>query len=173
MQNDKLTFLCRACKKVHEFNALNMEEDQGYLISGVGWEIEWSDFMMEVPDLNERHWERSSTIPVVGSYRSVLVSHPFNMTVGDTIWSLFQPALSSFNGWDEHPEEINNSAMVKFCFVSILSRNEEKAWIVIRIEDVLLLKEADTRLKSREIPGTSKEFDSYNNSYIFANEEWL
>lgn len=111
MQNDKLSFLCPACKKVHEFNALNMEEDQGFLISGVGW--------------------------------------------------------------DEHPEEINNSAMVKFCFVSILSRNEEKAWIVIRIEDVLLLKEADTRLKSREIPETSKEFDLYNSSYIFGNEEWL
>lgn len=50
-----------------------------------------------------------------------------------------QGYLISGVGWDEHPEEINNSAMAKFCFVSILSRNEEKAWIVIRIEDVLLL----------------------------------
>ncbi|MFC7677400.1 hypothetical protein [Paenibacillus sp. GCM10028914] len=173
MQNNKLSFLCPACKKVHEFHAMNMKEDKDISISGVDWGVEWSDFMIEVPNLNERHWERSSTMPVVGSYRSVLVSHPFNLAIGDEIWTLFQPALSLFNGWDEHPEEINNSAMVKFCFKSIISRNEKEAWIVIRIEDVLLLKEADIRLKSRESPGIMKNFDLYDSSHIFTYEEWL
>ncbi|MDQ0496809.1 hypothetical protein [Paenibacillus brasilensis] len=173
MQNNKLAFKRPACKKVHELNALNMNEDKSIRISGVDWGIEWSEFMMEVPNLNERHWKRSSIIPKVGSYRSILVSHPFNMSIGDKIWTLFQPALSLFNGWDDHPEEINNSAMVKFCFESIISQNEKEAWIVIRIEDVLLLKEADIRLQLRESPGIMNNFDCYNSTHIFTYEEWL
>lgn len=173
MQNNRLAFKCPACKKVHEFNTLNMKQDSGIGISGVDWGIEWSDFMMEVPNLNERHWKRSSSIPEVGSYRSVLVSHPFNLSIGDKIWTLFQPALSLFNGWDDHPEEINNSAMIKFCFESIISHNEKEAWIVIRIEDVILLKEADIRLQLRESPGIMRNFDLYNSTHIFTYEEWL
>lgn len=97
--------------------------------------MEWSDFdsIEEVPDINEKHWVRSDCIPRAGTTRIVRACFPFNFETGDTFCVLFMPALSFFNGWDEYPEEIAQSAVVHCKFDRVISYNEKYAWIIIHI----------------------------------------
>ncbi|QHW34682.1 hypothetical protein GZH47_30395 [Paenibacillus rhizovicinus] len=173
MKNQLLAFKCPACKSIHDFDAGELKEVSGVEIQGVDWQIQWSDFGEEVPDLNERIWARSSVIPEAGTYRTVMVTHPFHLSVGERIWTLFQPPLSFFNGWDDYPEEINDSAMVNICFERILAQDEKAAWIVVQIENVVLVSEADQVLQRQESDATTANFDVFSHTQLYESAEWL
>ena len=170
MEKEKLAFKCRACKQVAEKIEL---ESRGSDIVAYEDMMDWPDFSQSVPDLDEQIWQRTITTPSKGEMKKVQVYFPFHMSVGETFWTLFRPALSSFNGWEDHPDEIDSSALVKCRFESILSKNEEKAWITIGIEEVLLLAEICDKLPEKEGAGYLDGFKMFGEkSSLVAYGEW-
>ncbi|MEQ6353425.1 hypothetical protein ABNX05_02215 [Lysinibacillus sp. M3] len=142
----------------------------------VGFEagIEWSDFQASnLPSLDEKIWARSNNPPLKGDRRIVMVRYPFQMTVGESFWMLFMPALSYFNGWKEHPSEINSSAFVNCSFEQILSRNDECPWIEIRILNVVLLKEACDIWSDSNGSSHLDSFQMFRDIYVLHYNEWI
>lgn len=171
MYVNSIAFPCLACNEIPEKIKLNKNN---FEIVGFEAGIEWSDFQANnLPSLDEKIWARSSNPPLKGSRRIVLAHYPFQMTVGENFWMLFMPSLSYFNGWEEHPSEINSSAFVQCCFEQILSRNEECAWIEIRILDVVFLKEACDVWSDSDDTGCMDSFHMFRDIYMIHFNEWL
>ncbi|MDU5145798.1 MAG: hypothetical protein E6230_26875 [Paenibacillus dendritiformis] len=170
MEKEQLAFKCRACKQVAEKNEL---DSRGFDIVAYEDMMDWSDFSQSVPGLDEQIWQRTITAPSKGEMKKVQVYFPFHMSVGETFWTLFRPALSSFNGWEEHPDEIGSSALVKCRFESILSKNEEKAWITLAIKEVLPLTEICDKLPEKEGAGYLDGFKMFGASYVMKYNEWI
>jgi hypothetical protein len=75
-------------------------------------DIAWREVGEEPTD--ESIWPRNVTCPNVGEQRWMCIAYSYiNSTVGGRVWLLYQPALSLFNGWEEHPEELEKSALVE------------------------------------------------------------
>lgn len=173
MNKEKLNFLCEVCKCPSEIDLKNIEKDI-FEIVALDEIMEWSDFSDEVPNLNTTIWERSINTPIKGEIKKVQVHFPFNMSPGEDFWTLFMPALSHFNGWDEYPEEINTSAIIKCNFERIISKNEEKAWINIKIEDVILLSEICDNFEPRkDSTGYLMSLNDFNNIDMNDLGEWI
>lgn len=170
MKKEQLAFKCRACKQVAERNEL---DSRGFDIVAYEDMMDWSDFSQSVPGLHEQIWQRTLTTPSKGEMKKVQVYFPFHMSVGETFWTLFRPALSSFNGWEEHPDEIDSSALIKCRFESILSKNEEKAWITLDIEEVLLLTEICDQLPEKESAGYLDGFKMFAETYVMKYKDWI
>lgn len=130
-----MKFTCSACGCTVQLNK-NLED--GFPIHAYDNILEWSDFGDVVPALEDKIWVRSDTKPLQNEIRIVKVHFPFNFELGEQFWVLFEPALSFFNGWDEHPNEINQSSIVNCRFDSIISTNETSAWIRVKVLDVML-----------------------------------
>ena len=139
---EKLYFPCKACGKPIE---LNKDPEPGFSIIAYDEMLEWSDFTKDVPPLNENIWCRSEALPKKGEKRIVKAHFPFHFQTGEVFWTLFQPAQSFFNGWDEHPEELDKSGIVSCRFESILEKSEECAWIEVTVTEVIALKDISSR----------------------------
>lgn len=64
--------------------------------------------------IKEQVWPRNKTCPSEGEKRWIFNARSYiNATFGERVWLLYQPALSFFNGWEEHPEELDGSALVE------------------------------------------------------------
>ena len=94
---------------------------------------------------NSGNRERLSVLPVVGQTYTVKVWHPFSTSTGERFWIMFRPALSALNGWDEHPLEMAQSAIVQCRLVSILERTSDSAWLGIKVVDLVRLPEISRR----------------------------
>lgn len=145
---NRLSLKCRACE----------HDDQptqrvllGFALIAYDDMLEWSDFVKDAPPANERCWVRSDTQPCVGEHRIVNAQCPFNFKIGDRFWVLYRPALSSLNGWEDSPNEIELSALVKVRFVRTLSHGDYNAWVKVRVEDVLPLGQICDRFPARVI----------------------
>lgn len=171
MNDNSIAFPCRACNKIPEKIKLNKNN---FEIVGFEMGIEWSDFQASnLPSFDKKIWTRSNNPPLKGDRRIVMVRYPFQMTVGESFWMLFMPALSYFNGWEEHPSEINSSAFVHCSFEQILSRNEECAWIEIRILNVVLVKEASDIWFESVGSGHLDSFQIFRDIHVFHYNEWI
>ena len=171
MNDNGIAFPCSACNKIPDKLKLIKND---FEVVGFEAGIEWSDFQSSnLPSLDEKIWARSSNPPLKGSRRIVMVCYPFQMTVGESFWMLFMPALSYFNGWEEHPSEINSSAFVNCSFEQILSKNDECAWIEIRILDVVLLKETCDIWFDSNGSGHLDSFLMFRDIYVLHYNEWI
>ena len=162
---DMLQLKCRICGQPAEISRFFPESYRGIAFDF----MEWSDFIDDHPYLNEQIWPRSETPPCIGEKRIVKVSFPFCFRIGDEFNVLFQPALSFFNGWDEHPDEIESSAIVSCRFLSVLDSNENEAWIEIAILSVIMLTDLLDVCPEYPIPSVFS-FDGYN--YVFKSNCW-
>ncbi|MCE5172502.1 hypothetical protein LQV63_24820 [Paenibacillus profundus] len=170
MEFDNLTFICSACKQVPE---KNLNDKKGFEMVAYEDVMEWSNFSQDVPDLSIRNWERTSIPPIAGEMKKVQVHFPFNMSVGEKFWTLFRPALSSFNGWEEHPNEIDSSAIIKCSFESIISKNEERAWINIKIEEVIRLEMITDKFTQKDGEGYLGYFKFFGKPYMTEYNDWI
>lgn len=171
MIENRLAFACRACKKVHDI--VNVSDKKGFEIVAFGDVVEWSDFNDELPLLENNIWERSTEPPQKGVIKIVQAHFPFNFAIGEEFWTLFYPALSSLNGWDVHPEEIDSSAVIKCRFESIITKNEEKAWINVRVEEVILLSDICEKITPREGILNADHFGQFRNYNMFSYQNWI
>ncbi len=127
---------------------------------------EWWSFQGELPPLSEHIWERLDILPTVGEMRIIKVSAPFDCGIGETFRMLFQPALSHFNGWDEHPEELERSAIVECRFDKILESDLHQAWISVKVISVTMLRDICKMYPSRKVPEWNHLFHVEKEDYF-------
>lgn len=135
------------CKCCGSDEAINRKVKQGFEEIAYDGIIQWYDqsnsekYGDSLPSLDEDHFIRGLETPRKGEQRFVKVQFPFNFDVGETFQSLFMPADSFFNGWDEAPEELEQSAIVTCKVKAIADSNEYFAWISVEVLDVRMLYE--------------------------------
>lgn len=167
----KLAFNCPVCGGIED---IKTKVPKDFLITVFDEMIEWSDFINEVPPLDEKVWQRSNSIPIPGQVKKVKVSFPFNMTNGEEFWVLFEPALSFFNGWDSYPHEIDTSAVVKCKFIDVVDKDSRSAWIEIEIIEAILLPEIVSRFEGKSNSlNHLEEFFVFRRRGMFKYNEWL
>lgn len=170
MIENRLAFVCRACKKVHDI--VNVNDKKGFEIVAFKDIVEWSDFTDELPMLENEIWERSIEAPQKYQIKKIRAHFPFNFAIGEEFWTLFCPAWSSFNGWDEYPEEIDSSALVKCKFESVIIENEEKAWINVSIGEVILLSDICEKVTPRRGLINAEDFRCFRDRDIVSYQSW-
>ncbi|KQY79843.1 hypothetical protein ASD24_18010 [Paenibacillus sp. Root52] len=170
MKPEVIALRCPSCKDVSE---PLIRENAQFNIVGYEDIMEWLDEDGDVPGLDEQIWARSDSIPVKGQMRTVKVHHPFYMVLGKPFWVLYTPALSSLNGWDSHPEEIDQSAFIQCYIDQVLVEGESEAWIQIHVHEVLLLTELQGTFPPREVKESYLEsFEMFNDPYIVQYQDW-
>ncbi|MFF2889301.1 hypothetical protein [Paenibacillus sp. NPDC057967] len=143
----------------------------------VGFEndvMEWSDYENEIPPLDESRWIRSDHPPEKGQVRTVKAAHPFHMMIGEPFWMLYTPVLSSLNGWDSHPEEIEQSSFVHCSIERVLERNDTKAWLRVKVLEVGMIKDYNQCFPVRDgSSGYLDDFEMFGEPYLFNYRNWL
>lgn len=167
-----IAFQCSVCNRIYE---KAKKEHKDFEITGLDNVMKWSDFLPEdnLPSLDNELWVWSDKAPEVGEERVVLAHSHFHMTVGESFWILYTPVLSSLNGWDSHPEEIENSAFVKCRLERILVRNEKIGWVSIIIEEVLPLQDHCLQIPPKDGTGYTDQLVFYGDPSIFQWNEWF
>lgn len=165
-------FKCRACGggSKNEFRDIN-----DFSISAYDDVVQWSNCTDEIPHINENNWwELSDITPKPEEYRVVCVSHPFNESLHGVFWTLFMPSLSSMNGWEDFPEEIDSSAFVQCKLEKILTYGEEKAWLQVKVTRTIMLSEVTDVLpevvESLPIVENTYKFDYFDRENL---RDWL
>ncbi|WP_277375746.1 hypothetical protein [Paenibacillus polymyxa] len=170
MSEETIAFKCGACKQIPDKPLL---ENKDFEIVAIEDAMDWADFKHHTPDLNNEIWERALIPPVKGDSKKIQVYFPFHMTVGETFWTLFRPAYSHFNGWEEQPDEINFSAFIKCRFEDIISKNEKRTWITVRVEEVLLLKNVCNEMPPRDGTGYLDSFHMFGEAQLLQYKDWI
>lgn len=169
---ENLRFKCKVCGEIVK---MQKEVQNPYSDWAYSSCVEWLGFNIEVPELSEKHWERSSETPIKGEKRIIFVQKPFDEKIGNAFWVMFEPALLFFNGWDDYPEtEIQKCAMIRCRFDRVIVSDECSAWIEISIVKVVPL--CDLYMQYDEV--TSDEpidafIGNWHTNVIFQNDNWF
>lgn len=166
----RLAFTCRVCgaKVVPSKTILD-----GFEMISYDEMVEWTDFTDNLPDLDEQIWQRSEVAPSQGEIKTVKVHSPFNFELEEQFWLLFMPASSYFNGWSEHPEEVDKSALIKCSFENILVTSEACAWIQIKILEVLPLGEISNRFPVIQCNKYLADLKAFSNVDTTDYKDWI
>lgn len=165
MENERLVFGCSCGGLVEDKAKVKLN------FFGAGYDtcVEWTDFDEDVPDLDERIWHTSYNIPKIGEVRTTRVRMPFNEVVGDEFFVLYRPV----NDWRK-AEEIDSSAIVKCRFEKILTKNDNGAWVKVKVIEVLRLNEIYDKIPVIKGEPDMSLFDSaIRESYIETFGDWI
>ncbi|MCP1225314.1 hypothetical protein [Sebaldella sp. S0638] len=168
---EKLSFLCNACNKTASPKKEVLDK---FDIIAYDSMVEWSDFTKD-DDLENKgeYWQRSMEIPVKNESKIIRVHFPFNFETGESFWLLFMPGTSFFNGWEEHPEEIDQSAIVQCRFDNILYQNENNAWIEVKISDVIPLLDVAEKFTPKQDISYLDSLKNREYTYMFEYKHWI
>ena len=167
----KLSFLCSVCGSLGLPQKIVLDR---FNIIAYDNMVEWSDFTKEDNlEIKGNFWERSMEIPIKNESRVIRVRFPFNFEIGESFWLLFMPGTSFFNGWENHPEEIDQSAIVQCCFDNILYHNENNTWIEIKILDVIPLLDIAEKFLSKRDTRYLDSLKSNEYSHMFEYKHWV
>ena len=136
--------------------------------------VEWSAMEGSVPPLNENNWWlRSEKLPEIGEKRAVFVRHPFNENGDSCFWTLYFPAASSINGWEEHPEEIDQSAFIECRLDKVITSGELSAWIQVEVVGRIMLSDAQAsvQVSNETVPITNSMYQ-FDNFELLKFEDW-
>lgn len=114
--------------------------------------LEWPEDGEQIP-LDKNYYNRLGTVPQVGEKRFVNVRYPFHQEVGEEFWTLFMPGMSYFNGWEEAPEELFQSAIVKCRMEQVVEEHIRESWVKVTILEVIPLQEVSKRFLAVENGG--------------------
>ncbi len=169
----KLSFKCRAC---NAFIEEVPKDNKDFNINGYDNIIEWSDFLEDdiLPDISEKIWARSDTLPKESSVRIVKAQPNFSFVVGEAFWTLYSPALSIINGWDDYPEDIEKSALVRCRLKEVIDYDEYCAWVAVTIKKVILFNDIVNEYPEKIISTNYLESVSiYGTTYLLEYGDWL
>ena len=119
--------------------------------------VDWPENDEEIP-LDKQHFCRLESMPQVGEQRLVCVRYPFHQEAGDEFYTLFMPGMSYLNGWEEAPEELFQSAVVKCRMEQVAQQYIKESWIRITILEVIPLQEITKRFPAQEKGEDSERF---------------
>ncbi len=103
-------------------------------------------------------------LPAEGDIRVIQVRSPFHEAVDGDFHVLFRPALSHFNGWEDHPEEIARSGRVHCETLEVLHEDEYFAVLEVGIKT--------SRLLTRESPPDSQAPVKLSDVMEYQDVEW-
>lgn len=127
--------------------------------------VQWSDF--DDLKVSPKSWKRSETPPQINEIR--VVSLP-KVEPEKQFWGIFEPALSFFNGWDEHPKEIDLHRIYQAELVEVLFETQDEKWAKIKILNSKKLFDVDFI----EAESSSEVFiDNFKPHYYFKHGNWL
>ena len=169
-ETKRLAFLCNAYRKPEQPTRTVLESFEIVAYDGM---VMWSDFVDNVPDIDNTAWLMSFTMPLLNETKAIKVRSPFNFELGDQFWLLFMPPQSYLNGWDEYPDEIDKSAVVKCQFESVISQNSECAWIHVKVLDVIPLSELCSRFPVKKCNKYLEFIKSMSNFDVFEYNNWI
>ncbi|MCP5015837.1 MAG: hypothetical protein GY938_11310 [Ketobacter sp.] len=105
--------------------------------------VQWSDESDSKPSANDNgSWLRSESTPKPGEKRVVYITAPFSEPEGESFWCRYIPALSHWNGWVEHPEELEKSAFIKCNVLNVIEQSEHEAWVIVSVIESVCLNTA-------------------------------
>lgn len=171
---NSLFFNCSCCKR-----SIRMEKKikEHFSDWAYYYGVEWSDFHEDIPESLGEDWNRSETTPIVKEERILYVSKPFDESIGNEFWTLFEPAMCYFNGWDEVDDsEIEKCAIVRCKLTKILERNEYEAWVVVNVQDVVLVSELYKHFEPCVTDANINTFKGIPENIcetIYENNNWL
>jgi hypothetical protein len=148
-----MKFKCKVCGKYKEPSKKLFE---GYEMLAYDYMMTFTNFKDE-KDIDFNNYEVMEKAPCKDEMCILKVYFPFNFEVGDRFNVLFRPANSYYNGWNECPEEILQSAIVSCRFEKEIFSDEEKGYIFIKTEDVILLPDLIKRFPEYH----EKSFDEW------------
>jgi hypothetical protein len=111
--------------------------------------VEWLDGA-DLPAVGSNVFPRAGSPPRPGDERVVRIREPFHADGPGPFWMLFEPALAALNGYDEHPHLLAGCAMIACTPVEILARGGGRAWLRVRVEDVVRAADAAGRFPSSD-----------------------
>jgi hypothetical protein len=115
----------------------------GYGTRCVHWSKEGSESL-------DRRWPMADPPEIGGTY-ALRVGHLFKGAQAEPFWVLFQPAHSAVHGWEEYPEELGASSMVKCHLLNVrANEGEQSAWLRIHVVDMMRLHELSRRVEVQE-----------------------
>ncbi len=141
----RLNLACQHCRS-RDTQFSNFFDYPEFPFAGYGDVVEWSDTSDDLDILGTGRWQRSLLTPTQGEARLIKVRHPFSEELGSKFWAIYEPALSYFNGWENHPEDIAKSAFVECEFKEIIQHDPFEAWLKVEISDVILLDDCLTKI---------------------------
>ncbi len=98
-----------------------------FAFPSAGWSVEHN------PSVRE-YFERIERLPEPGTIHSLVVDEHFGLPkVGGSVWVLFEPPNTAINGWDDNPEEIANSGLVRIELVEIQAKYDREAVLSVRV----------------------------------------
>lgn len=169
---EKLWFKCDMCDKYLEMK----REVEGAFVDWAYGCGQWSDFEEEVPALSTEDWVRSSKTPTVGTVRTILVKAPFEESVGNEFLMLYQPDMEEFVDWLTYSDDtIRECAVVRCRFEKVLRSDDMRAWIQVKILEVIFLHDI---YKQYDEVLTDESIDEFSNipedmcMTIFENDRW-
>lgn len=144
-----------------------------YGFSGIAYDIaEWSDFTDDVPALGEDIWLRSDNVPMIGEERIIHVISPFSFENNEKFELLFMPALSSLNGWEEYPDEIEKSAIVGCELAEIIEADDTEAWLKVKVVSVVMLSELAEKCSPKNLDMLPERSMLRDYQYTTKHENW-
>lgn len=102
--------------------------------------VEWPEDGELVPT-DEKFLCRQEKMPQTDEVYTVKVIYPFQRELGEEFQILFMPAYSYFNGWEECPEEIFESAIVRCRLEQVLEGHIKHSWVKVVVLEVIPLQE--------------------------------
>jgi len=167
---DGLRFECRACGEAVE---IPKTAKNGFAIIAYDGMVEWPAASDGVPPVNDCVWARAAAMPLKGVVHPAFVRFPFDFAVGERFWTLFMPALSCLNGWEEYPDEINVSAIVQCRFESIIEQGEDGAWVQLLVMDAIPLTALSERFPAVHCDKYLRGITENPLHAVFAHKEWV
>jgi hypothetical protein len=121
-------------------------------------------------------WERLNTQPLLNEVYTLRVSTPFTATSAQPFWVLYQPALTSINGWGDPPEEIPLCCLVQAVLLDVIEYGKgqyggDYAWITVQIQQVVPLNEIVQRFPPNS-SGEACRMVQQNLSQSYERVEW-
>jgi hypothetical protein len=103
----------------------------------------WGDFDENLPTNTQSPY--SDEAPEAGAKRTMYVYEPFRAVSGDPVWVLYRARDSQSNGWEDRPEDIDSSALVRCDLVEVLNNRVNAAWIAVKVLEVVPLPDLVNR----------------------------
>jgi hypothetical protein len=139
-------------------------------------DIEWSS---ECAGRDGPEWDRLESVPRAGERVVQISSWPLPASEH---WALFRPALSSLNGWDEYPQELTRSCVVRCAHeVALGSRDwgvHGVRWqALVHVVESIALPELAARFapdrsgEVPELPGRIRRFEHGDFTVVSGNLE--
>jgi hypothetical protein len=132
-----ISFRCKACGEQGQAPRCHGEEIAGFA-HAAAWLAAATDpdrraLMLEhAPEKGERHW--------------LSVRLPFAADADTPFWSLYQPPMAFYNGFDDQPKEIPLSALIECRLVEIGEHDTDAALVRVEV------------LRSVPVPAIGDEF---------------